>query len=97
MTRLHQSRLRLLTGLGWPISRGYLPIRMGKHWYWIVYRIISRWCSMVWFPGFTGITFENLGLTIQLQGYLPHGLIDRWWRCEGTKDPDKEPDFDYFL
>lgn len=52
---------------------------------------------MVWFSGNAAITLKNVGLTIQLQGYLPHGLIDRWWRCEGTKNSDKEPDFNYFL
>lgn len=39
----------LLTRLGRPIPRRCVSVRLGKYWYWDVYRFIGGWCGMVRF------------------------------------------------
>ena len=60
---------------------------VGAAWY------VSPWIALGIFD-----RDDQTRLTLRFsQGYLPNGLVDRWWRCKGTKNTDKEPDLDYLL
>ena len=81
-------------GLGRPIPRVGLPVRLGEPGYCDVYWILRRGCRMV---GISSTCMPSASLTTRLQGYFPHGLFDRRRRCQGPSDPHQEPDLDYFL